>query len=96
MILAAADYANGVVTTPPMELQLVFDCQRWNALPAGGGVLDQPAGLLSSMGSCENVYHAYRAFIERDATRTAKWKQENKSAWELVKKVRELRDNGRE
>lgn len=43
---------------PPQELQMVWDCRRWGALPENGGILDQSARLLHRMNVVDNVFNA--------------------------------------
>lgn len=72
MILAAAAYANGETgATKPHELNILEKCRRWNVLPRGGGILDQPHGLLDRMVAVENVVSAIREY-------NANW---NKGEW---------------
>lgn len=90
MILAAADCAERK-SPAPRELRYVFDWQAWGVLPAAGGQLDQPAGLLERMRAAWQVYRAVRSWNERDKSATAKWKKEHGDLWEIVEAVRKLR-----
>lgn len=44
--------------TPPPELQLYWQCQRFNALPDAGALLEQDAGLLARMTLLGSIYEA--------------------------------------
>lgn len=93
MMAAAADFAEEKGEPPPV-LILALDCEFYRALPKGGGVLDQPAGLLRKMRTALNVF---RAFIEykregRQAGRMAKWRSENEQIWEIVAEVNKVRN----
>lgn len=39
---------------------MAWHCERWAALPEAGGLLDQPAGLLTQMTAAVNVYNAFK------------------------------------
>ena len=43
---------------PPAPLFMAWQCERWHALPAAGGMLDQEYKLMRSMTACVNVYNA--------------------------------------
>lgn len=76
---------------PPAELLMAFDCERYSCLPAAGGVLDQPAGLLRKMTRFMNVYLAFTAYAKADKTKMAAWKKNNSEMWQIVKEVNALR-----
>lgn len=42
--------------TPPPELRLYWQCQRFNCLPDAGPLLEQDAGLLNRMTVLGNIY----------------------------------------
>ena len=46
----------------PMELRMAWQTDRWHTLPEGGGLLDQPAGLVMRMSAMSNVYNAFKTF----------------------------------
>lgn len=77
---------------PPL-VELALDCERFRALPVGGGVLDQPAGLLRKMRMVLNVYNAVRAYKAegKKPGETAKWKKEHEEAWAIIGQVENLR-----
>lgn len=72
MILAAADCANSNATPPP-ELKLAWQAMSYHALPEAGGLLDQPAGLLSRMTRLYNVWYAHDAYRKRDLSKHQEW-----------------------
>ena len=88
LILAAAAVVDKD-GSPPVELQLAWQHQQWGHLPNGGGVLDQPVGLLNRMQATLNAYTAFKAFTE--APNIAKWKADNRSLAEIAGQVILLR-----
>ena len=42
--------------SPPADLQLAWKCQKWGALPCGGGMYDQPFVTMQNMTVLSNVY----------------------------------------
>jgi hypothetical protein len=91
LILGAADYAedNG---DPPPELRLAMNCRAWGCLPEAGGLQDQPAGLITRMNVCLNVYDAMRASIK--AKDKVTWAKENPEAYEIMQDVIRMRNGG--
>jgi hypothetical protein len=85
MILAAAACAEDPRQPPPPELALAWQCQRWNALPEAGGLLDQPAGLVQRMTGVDNVFRIWRDFIH--APNMSAWKARNPDGWLVVAEV---------
>lgn len=73
--------------TPPKELALAWHCERWNALPRAGGILDQPAGLLDRMAYAQNVYNTIKAYERVTADQLGNWVQNNPEAWELIARI---------
>lgn len=69
-------------------------CERYNALPVSGGVLDQPAGLMRKMSQVMNVYRAYAAYLRdgKQPGNMAKWRSEHSDLWEIVAEIEELRE----
>ena len=55
LIEAARDAVDG--GKPPPELVLAWNCERWNALPETGGMLDQDWRLIVRMNTTQNVYN---------------------------------------
>ena len=49
--------------TPPAELKLSWDCERWHTLPEAGGLLDQDFTLITRMKSLSSVYSAVSAWF---------------------------------
>ncbi len=39
---------------------MAWQSERWATLPEGGGLLDQPAGLIALMTASVNVYNAFK------------------------------------
>jgi hypothetical protein len=48
--------------SPPPELRLGWNCERWQTLPDAGGIHDQEYQLVQSMNASLNVYHALRKY----------------------------------
>lgn len=46
----------------PRELKLALSAQKWGVLPSGGGLWDQPAGLIKRM---EQAHAAYEVIMSR-------------------------------
>ena len=94
-MLAAADAAEGEGGMPA-ELELALQSQQWGALPEGGGLLDQPLGLLARMSAALNVYNAFRSERDRGKATLTEWTQRNPSAWRTFATIEKMRrkDNG--
>ena len=90
MMLAAADAAEGVGSMPA-ELELGLQCERWNALPEPGGLLDQPLGLLQRMGAAVNVYRAYQSETQRGNATLTEWSRSNPGAWRTMATIEKMR-----
>lgn len=90
MILAAADYAEGREgVSPPPELQLAWNCKTWGALPNGGGLLDQPAGLVERMTAALNAYDTIRSM--KAAANIAVWQRSHPEMARIYARISELR-----
>lgn len=79
---------------PPL-LELGLQVDRYNTLPASGGLWDQPAGLMRKITQVLNVYHAVKAY-ERDGKRPgemAQWRSENEEIWSIISDIEMLREN---
>jgi hypothetical protein len=87
-MLAAADYAEGEGNPPP-ELKLALSCEYWKCLPYGGGLLDQPAGLIGRMNLSRNVYDAFKAMKNSD--NWAETAKDNPQMPDIIKQVEKLR-----
>jgi len=59
---------------------MAFSWERWNALPLGGGLLDQPAGLLERMRTAKVVWEIWRTYRKRPPG----WECMTPSAWNVV------------
>ena len=75
--------------TPPPELKLAWQCKEWNTLPYGGGVLDQPYGLLSKLQELYGVWQAMKLY--RESSGEAEFMTKFESEYEVVKEIRKLR-----
>lgn len=91
LILATADYAEGLARRPPTPLYLALTHNKFGGLPEAGGLLDQPAELLLSMSLCLDVYHAVQSFLARDKHQTAAWRRDNPYYSQLVDQIKEQR-----
>jgi len=89
-VLAAADAAEGVGGMPA-ELELGLQCERWNALPEPGGLLDQPLGLLQRMGAAVNVYKAFVSERQRGNVTLTEWSRRDPGAWRTLASVEKMR-----
>lgn len=91
MILAAACADGG---DAPRELELVWQHDRWGGLPNGGGLLDQPAGLLMRMRAAENVYRALTLYRTNGPPpgEMATWCEAHTDVWRIVQQVQALRE----
>ena len=88
LIIAALRLGRGDKVPTPRLMSLAFQCQRWQALPEPGGVLDQPAGMLETMGTLLNVYEATRSYA--NALDPTKWAGANPSSFELYAWARDV------
>jgi hypothetical protein len=91
MMLAAALCAEGKAAPPP-ELVMAWRCGRFRALPLGGGVLDQPAGLLDKMDAALNAWTAWGSWMARQAGHEGEWAEKHPAEWALVQKIMEMID----
>ncbi len=57
-----------------------------------GGLLDQPAGLMTKLDAIERVKDAYIARKERKQGKWAEWEKKYPGAMEIVRWVEGLRD----
>lgn len=95
ILLAVADYAEGKDVDMPDLLNLALDCEQWRALPATGGLYDQPAGLLRKMRQVLNIYRAVKMHEEEGKLpgQMARWRAEHEQAWAIVSEINELREH---
>lgn len=89
MMLAAADFGLYGEGEPPPILALAFQCERWNALPCAGGLLDQPAGLLGKMTALSNIYRAHKE--SKSSPNIVEWGKANPELMKIIEKVGKLR-----
>lgn len=71
-------------SAPPKELYLAWHCERWNALPHAGGIMDQPAGLLDKMAYAQNVYNVIKSYERVTVQGMSQWVTDNPDAWALI------------
>lgn len=76
-MLAAAACGRNPKAPPPRELKLAWQAISYHALPEAGGLLDQPAGLLSRMTACYNAWQAFRSWQQADPTKRQEWIEAN-------------------
>ena len=74
--------------SPPDELVLAWNCERWNSLPYGGGLLDQPAGLMDKLSLLSKVHNAYKVFRNKKPGEEDKIPQE---VFDTIKMIDEMR-----
>ena len=62
---------------PPL-LELGLNCEQYQALPYSGGVMEQPAGLMTKIRKVMNIYHAFKIWTAQGQKpgEVAKWKKE--------------------
>ena len=77
--------------TPPRELILALHCERYHALPKSGGVLDQPAGLISKMGTLKNVFDSHQLLHSAKGAAKAKFWTDYPDAGKVIRQVDEMR-----
>lgn len=73
---------------PPAELQIAWDCERWNTLPEAGGLLDQEYQLLKRMTGLSNVYNAVSQWFNLTGENIHKMSEQTRRI------LRYLLDNG--
>ena len=54
--------ADGKQAAPPSELEIAWQCKRWNCLPTAGGYLDQDYSLIARMSMLDNI-HAFMVHL---------------------------------
>jgi hypothetical protein len=77
----------------PQLLELSLNCEEYRALPFSGGVMEQPAGLMSKLRMVGNIYRAFQLYKSEGQKpgEAAKWKSKNEQVWNIVREVNELR-----
>ena len=89
LILAAADCAQ--FGGPPGELlQLGLDCVQYTALPRGGGIYGQRAGLMRKLRMLTNVYNSFHSMLNTSLNQQ-KWSESNPQLWSIVASVERMR-----
>ena len=91
MIIAAADCATDKSVPPPRYLSLAWDCLNWHCLPEAGGILDQPAGLISKMNYLKNIYDAHLGLY--NAKEAAAFGDRHPDALRIVARVRKMKND---
>jgi hypothetical protein len=89
IILAAGLYADGQ-GEKPRELQLWEQWRKFGIPPRGGGLLDQPAGLLERIEIVRSVYDAVRQYQKFWCT--SGWMEANSALVQIVMVYWRLRD----
>jgi len=85
MIRAAVLCAYGRAAPPP-ELQMAWQADRWHALPNGGGLIDQPAGLLDCMAATSEAFELMRDYRALKPAQVGAWQHANPTAWKKVQR----------
>jgi hypothetical protein len=88
IMLAAANAADR--GSMPAELRLALLCERWDSLPEDGGIMNQPVGLLTRMGTLLNVYHVMRGEQNRGDMDLASWSRANPDAYKVFIKIHKM------
>jgi len=89
MIVAVADYVEGNISIPPIELKYVLQSQSYGGLPNDGGLRNQPAGLMIRMSAVYNVWTAFSKF--KSAGFNPDWITNNSELWEIITEVELLK-----
>ena len=90
--MAAANYAENLIESPPFILTLVWQCEQWKTLPEPGGLLNQPLQLMTEM---EVVGSTYKAFRQRaQAKNLVEFSRENPKLVEYCFEIDKLRRDG--
>ena len=84
---AAAIAAKGEGEKPD-ELITAQRCRAWACLPAGGGLLDQPAGYFARMTAALNVYETYRSWLASGDS--VLYQEQSPDGFDLVQKIEKL------
>ncbi|MHB0922609.1 MAG: hypothetical protein ACYC3H_01415 [Bellilinea sp.] len=92
LILAAAACGEDPRAEPPPELRLAWQAFGFHALPEAGGLLDQPAGLLTRMTRIYNVWLAFKSYSQRDLSKHKEWVETNPALYETILRVKRLRE----
>ena len=94
MILAAAACGEDPKAEPPPELRLAWQAVGYHALPEAGGLLDQPAGLMSRMIQLYNVWFAFKSYKQRSNKKKNKeWMDAHPDLYATILSVRKLRES---
>jgi hypothetical protein len=89
-ILAAALAGEGKGPAP-YEVGLYKEHARWRSLPHPGGLLQQPAGLLTRMRTLYDIFQAFVLWSARGAGKEDEFAKDYPGQWAIVQKVMELR-----
>lgn len=66
---------------------MALKCQRWNTLPLGGGLLDQPAGMMNQLDYALRIFNALSEYEQRrraGGKEFQEWQVKNKAVMNLV------------
>jgi len=86
LIRAVVDYIEKK-SPPPDELDLGWQCERFQALPAAGGVLDQSYKLMTDMIVAMNVYTAWHGWTQCKPEDQEKWIEFNPHLWKICQNI---------
>lgn len=75
-------------------LDLALDCAKYTALPRGGGLHGQEAGLLDKLRTLEAVYKSFHSMRYTCLTND-KWAEENEAKFKTVVHVEKMRQDKR-
>lgn len=91
MMLAAAAAGQRKGDPDPL-LKLALRCERWEALPLPGGMLDQPDWLMDQFAVSLNVFHAWRSYTDKGwKVDDIRWAERNPSAWKVIGATEKLK-----
>lgn len=70
----------------PVELEMGFDCLRFQTLPEAGGLYDQLAGDVEKMTAAINTHTAVGAWWTAMCahTKMGSWQARNRSTWKIA------------
>lgn len=89
--MAAASYAeDSEKNSPPPELTLAIQAERWGVLPEAGGLRDQRLGEIKRMIVALNAYKIVKSY--KNASSKADWIKNNPERWKLYTKIKGMRD----
>lgn len=78
--------ADGEKVKPPRLLMMALYAEQWGTLPESGGLLDQPAGMITKMSYLKALWHGLQAYYS--TSDTSRWANNNPGVWEIVAEAR--------